>query len=87
MVVKGSYNQISPLFVASMLNKIKEGQSQYTALLKDFVITPHKVNIVHYFAYTNNGPALQSALDKVCPYVKDNKQKSPLEYAIQRKSY
>lgn len=70
-----------------MLKKVKVDQALFVPHLESMIIHPIKINIVHFFSYTNNNFGLSKALSIGCPYFKDNRNNSPLEYAIVRKSY
>jgi hypothetical protein len=65
-----------------MMKKQRYMQIQYISLLSKTNIMPYKINVVHFFAYTNNSSALNDALKNDCAYSKDKSNTSPLDYAI-----
>jgi len=52
------------------------------------IILPYKVNVLHYFAYQNNSEGLGIALSNRALYFRDKLMKrTPLEYAMERRSF
>jgi len=80
--ITGPFNQIAPLFIDAMIKRDKNSKHIYIDILKNTQILPYKVNIVHYFAYTNNSECISNALKKGSAYMPDNIGKFPLQYAI-----
>lgn len=56
-------NAICPVFIRSMRKKVRTDQAHYISIMKKTVIRPFKMNLVHYFAYTNNSVCLKLALE------------------------
>ena len=53
--------------------KIEKGQKyRYIDILKKTMILPFKVNIVHYFAFTNNSYCVKKALNNGTSYNADS---------------
>lgn len=55
--------------------------------LYDSTILPHKLTLLHFFAYSNSAASLQACLNFGSIYTRDKSNKTPLEYAMERKSY
>lgn len=57
----GPLNQIAPIIIKNMFYDIKQNQLNYLPHLQKLIIMPYRLNLVHFFAYTNNSICLQSA--------------------------
>mmetsp|Transcript_13961 Transcript_13961/g.10064 ORF Transcript_13961/g.10064 Transcript_13961/m.10064 type:complete len:95 (+) Transcript_13961:391-675(+) len=71
-----------------MLKKSKYEQMRFVTLLRRIIIMPYRINLGHYFAFTNNWSALSKVYSRKgkVGYITDQKGKFPLQYAIKRKS-
>lgn len=58
-----------------------EDQLKYVEAVKDNVILPFNINMLHFFASENNGQCVQKCFDLDMSYVRDRSGKTPLEYA------
>lgn len=84
--IEGPMNKVFPLILKTMLNTPKKDQENYVDSLKNNMIMPQNLNIVHYFACDDNAECLQKAFDFGANYERDNQKRSPLEYALEVKS-
>lgn len=85
-MAKGPFNQVFPKILVQFLEETRKGQIDYIEAIKDNMIMPQKLTILHYFSSLNNPEALIKAFKLGTPYNSDNKKKSPLEYALDRES-
>ncbi len=66
--------------------KDNENMSQYIPAMKQNIIEPFKMNLMHYFSYENQHEQLQKCFDIGMKFKRDKFKYTPLKYAIHKKS-
>jgi len=59
----------------------------YIPALENNMIMPYKLNTLHYQAFQNNPESLSVGLSSGTKYGLDKFEMTPLQYAMQRKSF
>jgi len=54
--------------------------------MKDYTIYPFKMNMFHYYAFSNQKECVSIALECKQPYLTDKFKTTPLKYALERNS-
>ncbi|CDW84994.1 wd-40 repeat protein [Stylonychia lemnae] len=82
----GKFNNLMKLFIGKVGKKSPD-ENKYLPYLYKTQIQPFKMTLAHFYAYFNRADIVQKLLEMGSPYIEDVNQNTPLDYAIQKKSY
>ncbi|CDW80324.1 wd-40 repeat protein [Stylonychia lemnae] len=82
----GKFNNLMKLFIGNVGKKSLD-EKKYLPYLYKTQISPFKLTLAHFYAFFNQADIVQKLLQMGTPYIEDVNGNSPLDYAIQKKSY
>lgn len=84
LMVKGPLDMLFPKIVEQVQSvQNYQDQVRYVNAVKDNIILPFNISMLHFFASENNGLCVQKCFDLEMKYSRDIFGQSPLSYASQ----
>ncbi|CDW81032.1 (myosin heavy-chain) kinase [Stylonychia lemnae] len=84
--ITGKFNNLMKIFIGNVGKKNLD-EKKYLPFLYKSQIQPFKTTLVHFYAYYNQAEFVQKLLRMGSPFIEDYNENTPLDYAIQKKSY
>ncbi|CDW80596.1 wd-40 repeat protein [Stylonychia lemnae] len=82
----GNFNNLMKIFIGNIGKKSLD-EKKYLPYLYKTQIQPFKMTLAHYYAFYNNAEFVSQLLQMGTPYIEDVNENTPLDNAIQKKSY